>query len=369
MPRPPHLYLHIPYCRAKCPYCDFTCATPDKLPPPEDYVNALLRDLESTPGPLPLPREEQPAGPFSTIFIGGGTPTELPLDQLCRLLEALSAKRAPDCEWTVEANPMTLTREIAGRLRGAGVNRISLGFQSASDEVLKRLGRVHRHRDNLESLEIIREMDFPERSGDMIYGLEDDRIEETLAFLLAAGLTHVSAYELTIEGASTWAMRSHDPSTEDEDKLEKLHRIRDALATAGLRRYEVSNFALPGHECRSHLNVWKAGEYVGVGVSAHGHERGVRYAYTKDPYAYVAGPVRIDEPVEAVAAEAMMLGMRLPDGVRWDEWPEAVRQALEREKARLMRLEEDDYIKATPEFVRPTEKGLKFVNEIGMAFL
>jgi oxygen-independent coproporphyrinogen III oxidase len=369
MPRPPHLYVHIPYCRAKCPYCDFTCATPEKLPPPEDYVNALLRDLESTPGPLPRPGEPHTAGPFSTIFIGGGTPTELPLDQLKRVLEALSAKRVPDCEWTVEANPLTLTREIARALRDAGVNRISLGFQSSSDEVLKRLGRVHRHRDNLESLAIIREMGFPERSGDMIYGLEDDSVDGTLEFLLAADLTHISAYELTIEGTSTWALRTYDPSTSDEDKLEKLHQVRDRLAEAGFRRYEVSNFALPGHECRSHLNVWKAGEYVGVGVSAHGHERGVRYAYTKDAYAYVTSPVRTDERTEEIAAEAMMLGMRLPDGVRWNEWPEEVRRALEAEGARLSRLDEEDYIEVTPERVRPTEKGLKFVNEIGMAFL
>lgn len=357
MPSCPHLYVHIPYCRAKCPYCDFSCATPDKLPPAAQYMDAVIRDLEQAPGP------------FETIFVGGGTPTELPLPELDRLLEVLAARLAPNYEWTVEANPLTINREIARRLRDAGVNRISIGFQSASDEVLKSLGRVHRHRDNLEALEIIREAGFPERSGDMIYGLDEDALDETLAFLAAADLTHISAYELTIEGTSTWAVRQYNPSTDDEDKLEKMERIRHTLSGAGFARYEVSNFALPGHECRSHLNVWRCGEYAAVGVSAHGHEKGIRYAYTKDAFAYVSGPVRTDERVEKVAAEAMMLGMRLTDGVRRSEWPISAQEAVDREGARLMKLEDDGYIVTDRDRIRPTEKGLRFVNEIGLMFL
>lgn len=339
----PHLYVHIPYCRAKCPYCDFNCDTPDKLPPPAKYVDALLRDLNAI------------EGSFETIYLGGGTPNELPIDDLDRLLAALSTRS--NGEWSIEANPLTFTRDVADRCLSRGVTRVSLGIQSAHDDILKRLGRVHRHADTVAAVELVRE--FPERSGDIIFGLADDRVEETIDFMAESGMTHVSAYELTIEGNSAWKRMKIDPSDNDDRKTEKLMTIRDRLAARGYRRYEVSNYAFPGHECRSHLNVWGSGEFAAIGAGAHGFENGVRYRNTPSSWEYIESAGRTAEPSGDQPAEMMFLGMRMADGIPLSAFP------AER-RADLSKLEDDGYVTLTSDRIRPTERGLLFVNDIAL---
>ncbi len=352
-----HLYVHTPYCHSKCPYCDFLSATPDRLPPAARYVDALLRDLEAHPGP------------FETIYVGGGTPTELPESDLARLMGALAARKSPSCEWTVEANPLSLTHAAGRILRDHGVNRISIGFQSASDPALEALGRAHRHSDNVAAAQLIAELDFPERSGDMIFGLPEDDVDGTIAFLTNAGLTHVSAYELKIEGNSPWKKQGIDPSTDEDDRTEKMRRVIEKLETAGFRRYEISNYARPGHECRSHLNVWKSGEYAAVGAGAHGYERGERYWNSGDVGAYVEGVRRSGERVDELAAETMMLGMRLVEGIRISELSPERRQALDAAQPRIQALVADGLVAIEPDRIRPTEQGLWFVNDIGLRML
>lgn len=349
-----HLYVHIPYCRRVCPYCDFVCSSPDKLPSPSAYVNALLRDLDVV------------EGTFATMYMGGGTPTELPLGELARLFARLAARRAPECEWSIEANPQTLTIECASLLRSAGVNRLSLGFQSASDRVLKTLGRVHRHSDNVRAVEIARSAGFKNISGDVIFGLPEDHAEETIAFFAASELTHVSAYELTIEGESTWSLKRFDPSADEEVKLGQLEEVVSLLAARGFERYEVSNFARPGFECRSHLNVWRAGEYAGIGAGAHGYEDGVRYANTESSFAYVEAPARTVDAIESLAAETMLLVARMPKGIAFADLPPARRRALEARRGTMELLRDDGFLELTSDAVRPTAKGLLFVNEIGL---
>lgn len=352
-----HLYVHTPYCHTKCPYCDFLSATPDRLPPATRYVDALLRDLADHPGP------------FETIYIGGGTPTELPAAELERLCAALSERRGAECEWTVEANPLSLSREAGHILRQAGVNRISVGFQSASDRALEALGRAHRHRDNVAVVELIAELGFPERSGDMIFGLPEDAIEETVAFLAGAGLTHISAYELKVEGNSPWKKAGVDPSIDEDARAETMRAVIGAIEAAGFRRYEISNYARPGHECQSHLNVWRSGEYAAIGAGAHGYERGERYWNAGDVAAYVDGVRRTGECVDELAAETMLLGMRLVDGIRLGELPPDRRAALEKARGRLSALEGEGLILVEGERIRPTERGLWFVNDIGLGML
>lgn len=352
-----HLYVHTPYCRTKCPYCDFLSATPDRLPPATRYVDALLRDLADR------------SGPFETIYVGGGTPTELPVRELERICEALAARRSPDCEWTVEANPLSLTREVGKILRDAGVNRISLGFQSASDRALEALGRAHRHVDNIAAAELVAELGFPERAGDMIFGLPEDAVDETIEFLAGAELTHVSAYELKIEGNSPWKKAGVDPSIDDDARTETMRHVIAGLESAGFRRYEISNYARPGHECRSHLNVWRSGEYVAVGAGAHGYERGERYWNAGDVFAYVDGVRRTGERVDELAAETMLLGMRLVDGIRFGQLPLERRTALEQARDRLIALEEEGLIRNEGDRIRPTERGLWFVNDIGLRMM
>lgn len=354
---PAHLYVHTPYCHSKCPYCDFLSATPDRLPPANRYVDALLRDLESEPGP------------FTSLYVGGGTPTELPLPELERLLAALATRAAPNAEWTVEANPLSLTADVASLLRAHGVNRISIGFQSASDTALEKLGRAHRHRDNIAAVELIHAVGFPESSGDMIFGLPEDDLDATLDFLLGASLTHISAYELKIEGNSPWKKSGIDPSTDEDDRFAKMTHVIARLAAAGFRRYEISNFARPGHECLSHCNVWRSGEYAAVGAGAHGFVNGERTWQSGDVAAYLNGARRGAERVKDLAAETMFLGMRLVDGITLADLPADRRQALEAARTRLDALVADGMIIRDNVSIRPTEHGLWFVNAIGLRMM
>ncbi|MEK8022978.1 MAG: radical SAM family heme chaperone HemW [Candidatus Hydrogenedentota bacterium] len=349
-----HLYVHIPYCRRVCPYCDFVCSSPDKLPPSEQYVRAVLRDLDAV------------EGRFETIYMGGGTPTELPIRDLDRLLAGLAARRRENCEWSIEGNPESFTSETAALLRQRGVNRLSLGFQSASDEVLKKLGRSHRHADNIRALDFAREAGFTNISGDLIFGLPEDHLAETISFFAERKLTHVSAYELTIEGESTWSLRKFDPSAGEDEKFAQLSRVVPLLEFAGFLRYEVSNFARSGFECRSHLNVWHAGEYAGIGAGAHGHENGIRYANTESSSEFLSGPHRTVDAIENLAAETMLLVSRLPQGIAITDLPPHRRSALANRHTELAALRDDGFIELTETIIRPTAKGLLFVNEIGL---
>lgn len=347
-----HLYVHIPYCRALCPYCDFLSNTPDKLPAAGKYVDALLRDLDKT------------HGNFDTIFMGGGTPNELPLPELDRLLGRLSQRLAAGYEWTIETNPQSFTEAIAEVYRMHGANRISFGIQSAHDEVLKRLGRAHRHRDSQRSVALASEFGFNDISGDIIFGLADDRVEETVAFMVESHMTHVSAYELTIEGTSTWKKMNFDPSTNDEDKIAKLRLIEAQLKGADFHRYEVSNFALSGHECRSHLNVWRSGEFAAIGAGAHGFENGRRYWNTDSIHGYLIDPGIESEEIPNPAAETMLLGMRMPAGINLSDLPKDRREALNTRMDTLKELMKENYILVAGDVIRPTDKGLLFVNTI-----
>lgn len=349
-----NLYVHIPWCRSKCPYCDFFSATAAELPAPERYVDALLRDLAKTDGL------------FATIYLGGGTPTELPLEPLARLVRALARRLAPGGEWSVETNPLSLDGRRAELLVAAGVTRLSLGFQSASDSALERLGRAHRHRDNRRALEVARAAGFGSLSGDIIFGLPDEAIDATLDFMIDAGLDHVSAYELTIEKDSAWGGCGFDPGLDADAKSAIFDRIVERLDSAGLERYEISNFARRGAECRSHLNVWRSGDFVGLGAGAHGHTDGLRHARPREVEAYIAGEEPVGMPVEDLFAETLQLGTRLVRGFSPDELPPRRRAALEAAPERLRSLVAAGHVRMIGERIVPTDHGLRFQNDLAL---
>jgi oxygen-independent coproporphyrinogen-3 oxidase len=324
------------------------------LPAPDLYVDALLLDLERTDGL------------FSTIYIGGGTPTELPAEPLARLVRGLGRRLAPGGEWSVETNPLSLTESKASLLAAAGVTRLSIGFQSASDDVLARLGRAHRHRDNRRALEYARAAGFALLSGDVIFGLPDEAIEETLDFMIAAGLDHVSAYELTIEKDSAWGVCGLDPGLDADAKSAIFDRIIDRLEAAGLKRYEISNFARPGAECRSHLNVWRSGDFIGIGAGAHGHENGIRYSRPRNVAAVIAREAPTEMPVEDLFAETLQLGTRLVNGFAPTEIPPCRRAAMEQAPERLRLLVENGYVRVENGRIIPTDHGLRFQNDLAL---
>ncbi|MBL4888886.1 MAG: radical SAM family heme chaperone HemW [Candidatus Lindowbacteria bacterium] len=350
---PVHLYVHIPYCAIKCPYCDFVCDLPKKLPGAKEYADALIRDLEFCQGPL------------ETVFFGGGTPTEMDTAELKRVLEVVGKKIQPGTEWSVEANPKTLTQEIADLLYEFGVTRISLGIQSTLDKVLKQLGRGHQHKDTIEAVQIIKKAGFTNFSGDILFGLPEQDVQQTVDFMIEHNFPHVSAYELTIEGDSHWAIKQKDPSAEGHLKLEQHNIIIDALTSGPYERYEVSNFSQPGFQCRHNLNTWKCGEFAGVGVAAHGHLHLKRYRNTPNAADYVSGTELIDEPITNILADTLLVVMRLVNGVSICDLPNNRQKVIQSPESQVLlhRLQEANYLTFDDSAITPTKKGLLFLND------
>ncbi|SFM25534.1 oxygen-independent coproporphyrinogen-3 oxidase [Ectothiorhodospira mobilis] len=267
MPTPPlALYVHIPWCVRKCPYCDFNSHAAREIPE-EAYLQALLADLE-----VDLQRLPQRA--LVSVFIGGGTPSLFTPQTIGRLLER--AARRPglvhDAEITLEANPGTLERARFRGFRDAGVNRLSIGAQSLDDTLLRRLGRIHDARAVVDAVAAARSAGFTHLNLDLMCALPGQTPAQARADLdaaLALEPEHLSWYELTLEAGTAFAR--HPPALPDEDARAAMQEAgRERLQRAGFEHYEVSAHARPGHHCRHNLNYWRFGDYLGIGAGAHG---------------------------------------------------------------------------------------------------
>ena len=317
----PALYVHVPFCEAKCSYCDFYSVAHDGRRETLS-VEALAIEIARR-----APEGFQPA----TIFIGGGTPTALDDRDFERLLEivAAAARPGPDVEWTVECNPNSLTDAKARAMRAAGVTRASIGVQSFDDAVLRSVGRVHDARQARAAVETARRASIPQVSIDLLFAIPGqglDTFGRDLDAAVSLGTDHVSAYALLYEHGTTLEKLRRDGRVEPEEEdveLTMLRLARDRLGEAGFRRYEVSNFARPGSECRHNINYWRNGEYLGVGASAASYiarERRSNVASWQEYQAAVhAGrdPVATSETLDAATAmgEEVMVRLRLAEGM------------------------------------------------------
>lgn len=318
------IYLHVPFCRALCGYCDFYKEVFDgqRVAP---LVDALLRELDAYTAMLRVHAH--------TIFVGGGTPTTLPVSELTRVLRAMAACAAatqPDAlEFTVEANPATVTPEVAAALRDCGVNRVSIGAQSFQPGELRILERTHHPPQVRQTVETCRAAAIHNINLDLIFAIPGQTLESwrnNLDEAVALRPDHISAYALTYEQGTRMTqqldagrIRRCDGDLEAEMYLATI----DTLAAAGYQQYEISNFALPGRECRHNLAYWRNMPYLGIGPSAAGHVAGVRYKNVPDTAQYVravaAGRLpRVEEESlspERRAREAAMLALRLNEGI------------------------------------------------------
>lgn len=328
------LYLHIPFCTAKCGYCDFNSYSGlDHLVP--DYTPALVRELE-------LWAAAARGFEVRTVFFGGGTPSLSSLDDLRTLVTTVHEHYdvAADSEWSLEANPSELTREHLEGMRAIGLNRLSIGVQSLHDDELKLLDRQHSAERARDAVAAARAAGFENLNLDFIFGLIDQplaRWQETLATAVALGPEHLSCYALTVEpGTALYYQVAkgllHEP---DPDVVaDQYEWTRDYLASAGYRQYELSNWARPGYECRHNLVYWQADPYLGMGAGAHSFFAGQRFANVDAPNRYVelvnasyeerqatgGGTLHQikggETPDEALLrADAMILGLRLIEGV------------------------------------------------------
>lgn len=328
-PRTFGLYLHVPFCRTRCGYCDFNTYTPSELSglSPDDYIEAALREIELARAVMPADTQ-----PISTIFIGGGTPTMLTPAQLGRLLSAATDAFGvlPDAEITTEANPETLDERVLAGLLDAGITRVSMGMQSAVEHVLATLDRTHTPGHAVEMAKLARRVGFAHVSLDLIYGTPGESADDWQASLDAvasADPDHVSAYSLIVEPGTRLArrVRAGELPEPDEDDLALKYLATDKhLVELGFSNYEVSNWALnDAARCQHNLAYWRGGDWWGIGPGAHSHVDGVRWWNRKHPRTYanaLAAGQSPEEGREVLTAEQrrmerVLLELRISDGL------------------------------------------------------
>jgi len=373
---PLSLYVHIPWCLKKCPYCDFNSHEKRGELPEDEYVDALVADLERS-------LEKVWGRRIHTIFIGGGTPSLFSPTSIDRLLTAVRTLLPvdPETEITLEANPGTFEVERFRGYRAAGVNRLSVGVQSFDDAKLAALGRVHGADEARRALATALEI-FPTVNVDLMYALPGQVPSEALADVreaIASGVPHVSAYHLTLE-PNTHFHRYPPQLPEDDVAADMQEAIEGVLAETGFDHYETSAFARPGHRARHNLNYWSFGDYLGIGAGAHGkisfRDRILREARSRKPQAYLRAALEgdpIQESREVTEAglpfEFMLNALRLIDGFPIALFAQRTGLPISVVEPQLRAAESAGLLERDHARIRPTPKGQRFLNDLLEMFL
>ncbi|WP_338670808.1 radical SAM family heme chaperone HemW [Pantoea dispersa] len=371
---PLSLYIHIPWCVQKCPYCDFNSHALKGEVPHSEYVQHLLNDLDQD---LPLTAGRE----VRTIFIGGGTPSLLSSEAMQQLMDGVRARLplAADAEITMEANPGTVEADRFSGYQRAGINRISIGVQSFSPQKLTRLGRIHGPDEAVRAAQLAAGLGLRSFNLDLMHGLPDQSLEEALDDLrqaIALNPPHLSWYQLTIEPNTLFGSRP--PVLPDDDALwdifEQGHQL---LSAAGYQQYETSAYAKPGYRCEHNLNYWRFGDYLGIGCGAHGKltqpdGRIVRTVKTRHPRGFMKGNYldkQHDVPDEDKPFEFFMNRFRLLEAA-----PRADFQRYTGQEEAVIRPQIDaaiaaGYVQEQPEHWQITEKGKLFLNSLLELFM
>lgn len=375
-PPPLSLYIHWPWCVKKCPYCDFNSHEARGELPEADYINALIADLESA---LPQIWGRR----IGTIFIGGGTPSLISGVGMDALLTGIRSRvpLIPEAEITMEANPGTVEVAKFAAFRDAGVNRVSLGIQSFDENKLKSLGRIHNGDEARRAIEIALRH-FDNVNIDLMYALPQQTLAEAqqdMRTAISFGTPHLSAYHLTMEPNTAFY---HDPPpVPDEDLSADMQEMVEAeLGSAGYEHYETSAFAKPGHQCRHNMNYWSFGDYLGIGAGAHGkisdHAGIVREMRHKHPRVYLEAAAKGEFVQERRAVEAsdlpgefMMNALRLTGGFPSALFSERTGLPLSRLQNELLTAQRQELLEVTPEHMRPTLRGQRYLNRLLQIFL
>jgi len=378
---PLSLYVHLPWCLKKCPYCDFNSHEAGKGAsamevPEQRYIDALIADLE---GALPLVWGRT----IHSIFIGGGTPSLFSPQSIDRLLGDIRARLRleADCEITLEANPGTFEKDRFKAFRGAGVTRLSVGVQSFNDAHLKALGRVH---DREQAIAAVEEAaaSFETFNLDLMYALPGQTmpdLDKDLDVALSLKPPHISIYHLTIE-PNTYFAKFPPQIPEDDTAYEMLDRITERTGAAGMQRYEVSAYAKPGHRCWHNLNYWQFGDYLGIGAGAHSKlsfaHRVVRQVRFREPKLYMdnalAGhALAQDDEVKRkdIPFEYMLNALRLREGFKLMDFTERTGLPITAIKTGLDQAQAKGLIERDAATVKPTERGFDFLSDLQSLFL
>jgi len=385
-PLPLALYLHFPWCVKKCPYCDFNSHAVRGDIPEDDYVSALIRDLD-----LELSEDSESSSvasrPLVSIFMGGGTPSLFSDRAIGQVLEAVNQRLAfaPDIEITLEANPGTAEAGHFPGYRAAGVNRLSMGFQSLDDAQLQRLGRIHNSAEARRAYDLARNAGFDNINLDMMFALPEQSVDAAIADLsglIALGPEHLSWYQLTLEANTEFGARP-PPVPDDDSAWEMQEQGQARLAAAGYAQYEVSAYASNGLQARHNRNYWEFGDYLGIGAGAHGKrsrnrgselvvERRARHKHPRTYQQHAGRRAVIQEETIIGSAdlpfEFMMNALRLNDGftaqlyegrtgLPWDPASAPIAEAM-----RLGLL-------VVGERIQPSEMGRRYLNRLLQLFL
>ncbi|WP_211251715.1 radical SAM family heme chaperone HemW [Andreprevotia chitinilytica] len=370
------LYIHFPWCVKKCPYCDFNSHAQKNGLPEAEYIEALLRDLETC---LPLIWGR----PVTSIFMGGGTPSLFSAEAIDTLLAGIRArvKLLPDAEITLEANPGTFESDKFAGYRAAGVNRLSIGIQSFNPQHLQALGRIHNDDEARRAVEIAHQH-FDNFNLDIMYALPQQTLEQALSDIdaaIACRPTHISAYHLTLE-PNTLFHRYPPPLPDDDLAADMQDAIEAHLAAAGYEHYETSAFGQSGRRARHNLNYWTFGDYLGIGAGAHAKisfpDKIIRQMRYKQPGEYLqqmaaGSAVQTEEAVTQAQLpfEFMLNLLRLTDGFDLALFTERTGLPVTRVVHEIERAVADGLLERTLNHVRPTERGRRFLNTLLERFL
>lgn len=372
------LYIHIPFCRQKCLYCDFP-SWAGKDGQMQAYVDALEKEIK-------VQGRRYAEKRVISVFFGGGTPTALSIPMLRHLMQAVieSFSLTADAEITTEANPGTLSIEMAAALRQMGFNRLSMGVQAWQNEKLKQLGRIHTIEDFLENYRAVRQAGFDNVNVDLMFALPRQTMaqwQETVSRITALQPEHISAYSLILEEGTPFYERYEkgelEPLSEETDR-EMYHWAVDYWAEHGYRQYEISNFAREGRQSRHNRIYWQAEEYLGLGLGAHSYMEGERFHNSYDLQKYIAAkgnPTLLKEDAETITeadalAEFMFLGLRLTEGISFARFRQRFGKDMEAVYGKELReLTEQGLLLQDAAGVRLSRRGIDVSNFVFEKFL
>ncbi|EMQ2876668.1 radical SAM family heme chaperone HemW [Vibrio navarrensis] len=386
MLKPPalSLYVHIPWCVQKCPYCDFNSHAVKEAIPEQQYILALLEDLDRD---IEKYRLNDAPRPLHSIFIGGGTPSLISAEGIAQLLQGIEQRIAftPEIEITMEANPGTIEAKRFAGYRAAGVTRISIGVQSFEAEKLERLGRIHGQQEAVAAAQLAHQIGLNSFNLDLMHGLPDQSIEQALADLdkaIELNPPHLSWYQLTIE-PNTMFYYKPPVLPDDDDLWDIFEQGHQKLTAAGYVQYEISGYSKPGYQCRHNLNYWRFGDYLGIGCGSHGKlsfadGRIIRTTKIKHPRGYLAAYQNMVKPYldseQLVTAqerpfEFFMNRFRLMEACPKQDFIDTTGLGLEAIATTIQWALEMSYLREDATQWQITEKGKLFLNDLLEAFM
>ena len=370
------IYVHIPFCKKKCDYCDFIsyCGKDDLI---EKYVDSVKKEIEH----VKIKSE------ITTIYIGGGTPSYIDSKFIVQILEKIKEKNvAQDAEITIEVNPGTVTQEKLQDYINCGINRISIGLQTTNDELLKQIGRIHNYKQFLETYKMAKKVGFKNINVDLMLGLPNQRIidlKESLENVLKLAPKHISVYSLIVEDGTPIANKIENGKLKlPDDELERnmYWYVKNTLELNGYKHYEISNFAKKGYESKHNMNCWNQMEYVGIGAAAHSYRDITRYSNIEDIKEYIKnvqkGEFEKNRIIHEIQKEDdskkefMLLGLRKIDGIKISEFKNKFGDnPIYLYRNELKKLSDEKLIIIQDDNIRLSNKGIDLANLVWEEFV